>query len=706
MASYESFLHSVFHAAPSGAGGDYDLMATDPMVALGLTDTTPTALEAFNLDELLDYDFGSHLDSQAAMTRPDGIEDSLAAEEAVSSTAARAFRTPICHWEPTSADTQAAAERHLANHTLSAQQLDPFPSLPSHVASVRLSPEERERVLSVLVNHCAKVNVVRIATSFPPTAVLDRLLQTALRIAMTTSCLPWLHAPTFHASGIRSELQCALIAYGAFQGPSRAFHNLGTAMPPVILNAILDQWALDNALTRNVQLCSAYLLALQIMFWSGNKRTMEIGESVVLPLVTIMRRSGMLRFDNYEPVRIGKDVEGPELEVRWHAWIERESRIRLVHALFIHDAQTSITLFRPPIFSFTEMRLPLPCADELWDASTPMSWKVALESVTDNGTNLNSSSHAPFPSIATQVRQLLTGSLEPICTLKTRASASWQLECLLYGLWGMVSDFQLQYAWLREGCLDADPGPLLAATRFNLLSSALDTFSREAMTPTTVIPGPAGASSSLVFHLLRLALNAPINVLLSFAGKEGGVEARRVKRLLDEWVLSRRARQALWHACQICRSAAELTPSAAVGLPIVAVCFAALTMWAYGLVLVARQMKQDGSTETVAGSGSGDFGAMLKNRPTVRIDGAWSDEVANFVATGHHVPTISSNLKGGDSCSPVPVSSCPGAVMFSAARVLDRRKRQTNDENVSQFLQGVVQVMEDVGSATYAAGFR
>lgn len=58
----------------------------------------------------------------------------------------------------------------------------------------------------------------------------------------------------------------------------------------------------------------------------------------------------------------------------WDDWIRSESSRRTAYFAFIMDAQHSSIFGHTPALSVDDLRLPLPCSEELWECSTPEDW--------------------------------------------------------------------------------------------------------------------------------------------------------------------------------------------------------------------------------------------------------------------------------------------------------------------------------------------
>lgn len=81
----------------------------------------------------------------------------------------------------------------------------------------------------------------------------------------------------------------------------------------------------------------------------------------------------MRRGSAYTTIRIDQE-QYTSLERSWHNWIESESSKRTAFFAFVMDSQHSSLFGHTPVLSVNDIRLPLPCADSLWDANTPESW--------------------------------------------------------------------------------------------------------------------------------------------------------------------------------------------------------------------------------------------------------------------------------------------------------------------------------------------
>jgi hypothetical protein len=119
----------------------------------------------------------------------------------------------------------------------------------------------------------------------------------------------------------------------------------------------------DNSSIRDLQHLRTFLLQEVVGMWSGVSRKMEIAESFLQPLVTMIRRGGKLRRSTWRDITPTAEEEGSALEAKWQEWVHQESYLRLIYRVFELDRQSSMALLKPPLMAYSEMHLPLPSSN-------------------------------------------------------------------------------------------------------------------------------------------------------------------------------------------------------------------------------------------------------------------------------------------------------------------------------------------------------
>lgn len=93
------------------------------------------------------------------------------------------------------------------------------------------------------------------------------------------------------------------------------------------------------------------------------------------------------------------------------------------------------------------------------------------------------------------------------------------------------------------------------------------------------------AEATLVAELLQMILHVSPEDLQRFAGKFGEDEAKLASAEFSEWAKMTEARVAVWHAGQVFAAASRLGQAQCRGFNAIAVYYASLTLWIFGLMI-------------------------------------------------------------------------------------------------------------------------
>ncbi|CAK7221478.1 hypothetical protein SBRCBS47491_004539 [Sporothrix bragantina] len=595
-----------------------------------------------------------------------GTPSAASLEEDTWTAGARAFQTSGWNWAPCRQDTGSAEQLSLSmpdgwsQQGMAGLQAGWKDALVSRTP--KLKTTGRHRILSTLLDFCEKEHAVLIATSFPSLAVLDSLMRCFLDDQVSCS-MPWIHVPTFDpdTTGVCNELLTAVVAYGACLHRNKAIARFGSAIPNVLRNAVVAQ---------------------------------------------IMRRAGWLRQDHYVSIQPADGDSAAEIQQKWHRWVQQESKKRLVYAVFMQDAQTSMMHLINPLMSFSEMNAILPEALELWMAPTACQWEAAYLRVAMESRTRRSLADNAYRAFAGQ-------------TLHVRVQDSVVSDmALLHGIWAMVCEHRqvadMLQMRLREDAAGSDLGAsalqasgtrlpqrdsvlrLLGSVRVHIESSAGPAAARAAATSSDVL---------FLLEYLSLALHTPLQFLQTFAGKDGVLEARRVNPVIQEWARTIEARQAVWHAGQVLRMAQQMPPAALGEWRAILIMQAGLSLWVYGIVHVARQRSATTGASAAGGTPSSSLPlgpeATLGN--IVRIDGAFGPDVRRFISLGDGVPAIAlSSEAGPSSSSPARSILHVSAVMKIVISLLT--SSATADWTVPPLVESICGLFSEMAKATHTIG--
>lgn len=105
---------------------------------------------------------------------------------------------------------------------------------------------------------------------------------------------------------------------------------------------------------------------------SNHPADIHLAESFHGTLIAWTRRVGM--FHIREALQGPTSVASDKLETQWLTWIHDEERIRIVIALYIHDARFASMFHHEPLLRHEPSRLPICCSEELLSAPSAEQW--------------------------------------------------------------------------------------------------------------------------------------------------------------------------------------------------------------------------------------------------------------------------------------------------------------------------------------------
>jgi hypothetical protein len=308
--------------------------------------------------------------------------------------------------------------------------------------------------LALVLGTCSPENVKNIASAFPSIELLDGLIQYFLSSA-SLDAQAWFHLPTFSPSNLSPELLACIVSAGAASIPDVSLRKLGYALHEASRMGQSKIFEDDNTAIRDLQQVRTFLLQLRIGMWSGISRKMEIAESFLQPLMTMLRRGGRFRGSTWKEIRPCSEDLGPSLESKWLEWVHQESFLRCVHRAFELDRQSSMALLKPPLISYSEMQLPLPSPSNLWQAKSAAIWKSAyLDSAQRNP-------RRPSP-------------IDCILDLDQLAQHEYASITYLYMMWGPIWEYRQMCALTARS--QTSNNSLVLSSRYQELTKQLEDF--------------------------------------------------------------------------------------------------------------------------------------------------------------------------------------------------------------------------------------
>ncbi|KAM7213143.1 hypothetical protein V8F06_011473 [Rhypophila decipiens] len=496
-----------------------------------------------------------------------------------------AFKKSPWLWEPDQTDyVRRDTEGLQLNEDAFSHSLPLERSLGRPTNKLKLTTATRDRLFAIVLSTIK--DPIRVP-SFPSLDLLNYLLHIHF-LNDEYQYDSWIHSASFSPDEALPEKLAAIIAHGASFISVPSVWQFGLALQEIVRQRIGMLFEADNSNTRRLECLQAYLQNLDVGIWSGFKRKTELAESFLQPLVTILRRLGVLIAPPDSPSTIPLASDSPEaLEAKWHQFILRESYKRLVLHAFFHDVQTSISLQKNVLLSFTELSFCLPASRDLWKSPSPQAWRdnyLAKQYVVPID--------RAVPRLTDAMHRLdLLDSYSEVIDLDLCHMA------ILHGFWGQIAAYREGIKFYCHHDSGMDGGMNLGnsqrdSARRHLLRSQHQELYRDLSEFSTVIyttRKPPAANLAIIAELLMMILHVSLDDLQKFAGKAGEEEARRAAVAFEEdWAHTADARYAVWHAGQVLYNARRLPPTSLKGFYAMAVYFATLTLWMYGLLACSR----------------------------------------------------------------------------------------------------------------------
>uniref|UniRef100_A0A2D3VMF6 Xylanolytic transcriptional activator regulatory domain-containing protein n=1 Tax=Ramularia collo-cygni TaxID=112498 RepID=A0A2D3VMF6_9PEZI len=547
------------------------------------------SLEFNDLDAVLTGDWGLNWLEPALLpednARLNGQSNSTANSATIDESinlGTAAYNRSAWRWEPN--DERVDHDHALASVLLESHGPDKLPRPRQLPLMKPLHQKDRDRIVALLLASCERGNYQNIVSLFPAVRVLDIFMNDFL-LVMEHSIDSWFHTPTFVANESAPELLTLMIAGGAILSRSSHAQKFGYALQEKGRLAIAEMFERDGRNTRSLQALQAYSISLNIGTWSGDKRKMELAESNVLPLITMLRRSGAFRRSRSDLIRPSSQDDLATTESKWRAWVSGESSKRLVFHLFLHCVQVSAAFQTPPLVSYAEITLDLPAPQGVWRATSATEWRDQYLALGLGGQQL--------PSFLSCMRDP-----ETVGQVLRSIDLEFTMYLVLLAHWCLAREYtELNSANKAQAQTDGQwAGSMLASSKRQELQRLFDTFQGTVIAWNVFVPKEVHMTS----QLLRMNLCVAFEDLQLLAGKEGEDEARRVLPFLKQWYRTPECRQAMCHAGKILSAArrpAGRSPNASrASTPdtpwlrdfhAVALYHAGLAFWAYGLLTKA-----------------------------------------------------------------------------------------------------------------------
>ncbi|ETN42943.1 uncharacterized protein HMPREF1541_02101 [Cyphellophora europaea CBS 101466] len=631
-----------------------------------LNDIDLRFLEAYNTN--LPFEFDRRLQNTQSTKEPP-YASSDPCRPAILGT--EAYRNYYWKFRPNVQDHGAAEEHNLSLPATAHDHGSPESriSLERRITCAVLSLSSRDKILTSIMQTCRTEDLSRVVQAFPGAELLDTLLQYYLTSPVARSD-NFLHGATFDPNKKRPDLLAAMVAAGAVLTSDPTLSKHGLAIQECLRVAIPRHWERNNTLTRDLELWQAYLIVLEIGLWSGHSRKVEIAESFLQPLVTMVRRDGKLkRSDCPKSVIPGDCDDSVSLHSAWTTWVETESFKRLAFRMLEHDTNASFSLLVNPLISYADIQLPIPDPAEMWSALSPTQWKASFLS------EPNSSLARPL-TLADYM-----DDTENFHAYKNTVDTSIVSSAFLSCAWRLTWEYTQLRSLQRAGSGKRSWNALLMSGRHEEILKLLSNFRISADLDVT-----RAEEITMRVELILMHLHMPFNEIQLFAGMDGLEQARYAYPTINQWVTGDSARTAVWHGGQVLRAAKLLPRGALWGPSAMMVYHASLVLWVYGLLFEMPGMTGSASSGVSLPSSAGG------QSQNVYLDGPDDIATQRFLQFGRGLPFIRS-LPGLDNQLDDVQLSRPDRVMETVVDILRRNHdemfRPHSVDNLIQLIGGL-----------------
>ncbi|KAI0152214.1 fungal-specific transcription factor domain-containing protein [Hypoxylon sp. NC0597] len=206
----------------------------------------------------------------------------------------------------------------------------------------------------------------------------------------------FLHIPTFRIMEAYTGLIAAMCCIGACYSDRVASSNNREIMNflKIALERDCDLFASSGTQSsfkfsngrnrKDIERLQALILMSALLTWHGTPIQRESARRLFPLVADISRRFELLQVRNdsylhsvfHQPKISLEDMNPGQFD--WVAWVEQESRIRLMYMVYLLDIARGLYFNCDPQFDSFEIRIPLPADDAAWEAQSALDCAQAL----------------------------------------------------------------------------------------------------------------------------------------------------------------------------------------------------------------------------------------------------------------------------------------------------------------------------------------
>ena len=264
---------------------------------------------------------------------------------------------------------------------------------------------------------------------------------------------PYLHLPTFKFLDAYDGVILAIICIGAVYSDRVSQEQVRDLMQRTkegihrtsrLLNT--QNWTnLDpRLLLAGVEFeeLQALLMLQTISIWHGRAEQRAAARQDSDYLFDLVKRLQMLElaspddtiaFSYLHHIENSQQIHVSRYQWNWYSWIEQEKRSRFMYLVYLLDAALVIYFNCVPQFATSDLRLPLPCDDEAWDARDADVCASALGLCGPDAQREVNSTGSLRPN-QVQMREAMTILHDPSAPIEPRLTNVYSKFILIHGL--------------------------------------------------------------------------------------------------------------------------------------------------------------------------------------------------------------------------------------------------------------------------------
>lgn len=418
--------------------------------------------------------------------------------------------------------------------------------------------------------------------------------------------MPILHQPTFSADDIHEYLLLAVMAIGAAylnKAHGRAVTDAAARLATFIAWHLRWQVFMHNDFHPPAKLWVFQTLLLLEIYekMNANRLLHERSHIHYATTINLMRRgTALIETASQEFARIPSTPDE-----WWSRWITAEATRRAAYAAFYLDAVHATMFGHAAMMVVHEIRLPLPCDDALWSATSAAEVGRVEASLHANG--IKPTTFLDGLKKTLTGRKVRTNNFGRMILMAGLLSVSWHMH---------QRDLQVSSLGVSQtmGVPDGWRNPLTKAFDFwkRDFDETIEHMRRATLPWQKNDTGGSGdddmaKTADVLHHLSHIAMHVDIMDCQIFAGTKRlfgrtvtNADYERVKCKVFDWAKGGSAKIGVWHALQLLRSVLLSSPSTSgsngsrklynarddhLMVRPWALYYAALVVWSYGFAM-------------------------------------------------------------------------------------------------------------------------